>query len=253
MLDRSQNGDRLTKTINFWRSQPVFTIGDYINENDYNTVRIYEYNGVRIAFLAYTYDTNGIRLNAGLDLVVPYLKKDDIRRQVAAAREQADLVFVSCHWGTENSFEIDSSQQIYAQLMCDLDVDVIIGHHPHVIQPVQWLENDHGGRTLCFYSLGNLMAEMAADYNMVGGIATFDIVREEGKTPYIENPVFHPTVFYFTKSFRDNTIYPMQDFTEELASRHGISYYGNSTTLQKLRRYVTNVIDSEFLPDFMKD
>lgn len=242
----------LKKTIDFWRDETeAFVIGDYLNNDEYENIRIYEKQGIKIAFLSYTYGTNRGPGAQYTDVTVPYLKKEDLVRQAAAARKSADLVFVSVHWGDENSFMPNKKQIEYAQLMCDLGVDVIIGHHPHVIQPVVRLENAEGHTTLCAYSLGNFAAEMANDYNMVGGLLTFNIVVEDGMKPYIAEPLFIPTVYFYNKSFRNNRVYFMRDFTEEMAAAHGIKYYGHYTTLQILRSYVTKTIAEEFLPDYM--
>lgn len=244
--------EALQKTIEFWRNDtPAFTIGDYLNSDEYESVRIYENQGFKIAFLSYTYGTN---MGAGTkysDIAIPYLEEETVIRQVTAARQSADLVFVSVHWGNENNFLPDSSQINYARLMCNLGVDVIIGHHPHVVGPVVWLEGTDGHKTLCAYSLGNFAAEMANDYNMVGGLLTFDIVSENKDKPYIADPLFIPTVFYYNMSFRKNCIYLMRDFTEDMAAIHGIGHYGNYMTLEKLKSYVTDNVSKEFLPDYL--
>lgn len=251
MLD--WGADALYQTALFWRNEtPAFTIGDYLANDEYENIRVYEEQGVKIAFLSYTYGTNLGFDKYSTGVVVPYLDEKTVVRQVQSARACADLVFVSVHWGDENSFRPNSSQEKYAQLMCDLGADVIIGHHPHVIQPVLWLENGSGHKTLCAYSLGNLAAEMAGGYNMVGALLSFDIISGSGKEPYIADPLFIPTVYYYNMSFRDNRVYLMENFTESLAASHGIGYYGNSTTLKKLRSYVTDTVDADFLPDFLK-
>lgn len=249
MLDMGEDG--LQKTIEFWRNETsAFILGDYLGSNEYDNIKIYVKQGIKIAFLSYTYGTNGLS-SISSDIVIPYLNEETVIRQISAARAAADLVFVSIHWGDENSFVPNSNQIYYAQLICDLGADVIIGHHPHVIQPVVWLEGTDGHKMLCAYSLGNFAAEMANDYNMVGGFLTFDIISENGEQPYISEPLFIPTVYYYNMSFRNNRVYLMKDFTEELASGHGIGYYGNTTTLVKLKSYVTDTINAEFLPDYL--
>lgn len=252
MLD--QWGSGLEATINFWRSLPVFTVGDYLSEDEYNEVRIYEKDGVKIAFLSYTYGTNGLVLDGAHGYIqIPYLDEDTVRRQVAAAKSsEADLVFVSVHWGIEGAFEPSDEQRRYAQIMTDAGADVIIGHHPHVIEPVEWLVAEDGSKTLCVYSLGNFIGEQAYDYNMVGGMISFDIVKK-GASSGIENVRFIPTVYYFNSSFYGNCVYLMKDFTEALASSHGIGNYGNYTSLGKLQGYVTSTIEREFLDEeFLK-
>jgi len=248
MLD--QSGAGLEATINFWRGQDVFTIGDYLSEEEYNDVHIYEKDGVKIAFLSYTYATNGIPLDSAHSYIqIPYLDRDTVKNQVSNAKSSgADLVFVSVHWGDEGSFTPNAEQKEYAQIMTEAGADVIIGHHPHVIEPIEWLTASDGTKTLCVYSLGNFIGEQAYDYNMVGGMISFDIVKGT-EASYIENVKLIPTVYYFNSSFYGNCVYLMKDFTETLASSHGIGSYGNYTSLAKLQNYVTSTIDREFLPE----
>lgn len=249
MLDKGANG--LLATIDFWNSQDTVMIGGYYNYEDYQNFKIYEEQGIKIALLTYTYGTNGLVLPTGSELYIPYIDYTEIQKQVEAAHQQCDMVMVSMHWGDEYSQKANNDQMRLAQYMADWGVDAIIGHHPHVLQPIEWLEGVNGNKCLCVYSLGNIMAEMEYDINMVGGLITFDIVSSFENGISIENVVFIPTVFDFTTSFYNNHIYLMENYTEEMALSHGIRSYGNSTTLSKLKSYVTNVIDASFLPAFM--
>ncbi len=246
MLDKRADG--LASTIQFWKSRNVTMIGGYETADDYDRIRIIEREGIKIALLSYTYGTNSLTLPASSPMAIPYLNDEDIIRQTALAREKADLVFVSVHWGEENLFTTVREQEHYAQLMADCGVDVIIGHHPHVIQKIDWLDGEKGNRTLCIYSLGNLLSMMAKGYNMLGGLMTFDIVRENGDYS-IENPVFLPTVFHYDQRFRETCVYYLEDYTEELASQHGVQRYGNTLSLSALKQYLTQYIDAAFLPE----
>ena len=88
---------------------------------------------------------------------------------------------------------------------------------------------------------------MSEDYQIVGGMLTFDIhVTNSGTS--IEQPQFIPTVYHFNSSFYDNAVWLMKDYTSEMASIHGIRYYGNVATLENLRGYVQRTIDASFLP-----
>lgn len=249
MLDAGSAG--LKSTIEFWNTKPVTLIGGYLDEDDFDKIRVVEKNEAKIAFLSFTYSTNGYKLSSEYDIVIPYIDRELIEKQVKEAKEIADLVFVSMHWGTEYSFKTNSEQRELAALMAELGVDVIIGHHPHVLQPIEWIDGTDGHRTLCIYSLGNLAAEQANDYNLVGGIMTFEIVRKKGEYS-IESPLFLPTVYYYSKSFYQNSVHLMENFTSDMAKSVGLSYYGNSTTVERLRKYVTDTISPEFLPDYLK-
>lgn len=248
MVDKGEVG--LRGTIDFWESQPVVMIGGYRNYEDYKKIRTIERDGLKIALLSYTYSTNGLSLPQNSEFYIPYIDYAEIAAQVGAAKKVADLVFMSIHWGEENMFAPTAHQVSLAQYMADLGVDVIIGHHPHVVQPITWLTGKDGGDTLCIYSLGNIVSLMVAPYNMVGGVMTFDITEGEDGW-FIDNPVFVPTVFFYATNYFSQKIYLMRDFTEELASRMGTKNYGFSTNLSQLRGYVTNTIHPAFLPEYM--
>lgn len=243
MLDAGSKG--LEETINFWNTLPVTTIGGYLDEDDLDNIRVVERDGIKIAFLSYTYSTNGYRLQNGCDIQIPYIDEALIERQARAADEIADLVFVSMHWGDENSMKTNDSQKALARKMCAWGVDVIIGHHPHVIQPVEWIEEEEN-KLLCIYSLGNFAAEQDHDYQLLGGIMTFDIVREDGEI-FIDKPILHPTVYYYDKRFYKNCTYLFENFSADMEKSHGISYYGRSISIEKLRSYVLNTVSKEFL------
>lgn len=247
MLDKGADG--LAATISFWNTfEDITLLGGYTSEEDYETLRIVERNGVRVAFLSYTFHTNSLSLPASSSLVIPYPDDDTVISQLSGAKEAADYVIVSVHWGDEYVLTPNDEQRSFAALLAEYGADAIIGHHPHVIQPIEWIERADGGRTLCVYSLGNLVAEMDRDTNMLGGLISFDIVKC-GDSVTTENVVFIPTVYYFTTSFYKNHVYLMSDFTDELAASHGLAYYGRSLSLPTLRKYLNSTISDEFLPE----
>ena len=182
MLDKYDDG--LLSTIKFWKTFDGITmIGGYEDENDFNTIRYYEKDGIKIAFLAYTEHTNGIKSNSSSDIVIPYFDEETIKKQISEAKNTADLVIVSAHWGDENTYTPSVFQTHYAQIIADAGADVIIGHHPHAIQKIEWLTGqEYQNKTLCVYSLGNFLSEMANDYNMLGGLITFDISKRGNDT-----------------------------------------------------------------------
>ncbi len=250
MLDKKEAG--LAATIDYWKSQPVLLIGGYESQEDYDDIRVYEYEGIKIAFLSYTYGTNGMYLNSGSKRIIPWIEDEDIIRQCKIAKERADLIFASIHWGVENSTTVSSEQKRIAQLFCDNGVDVIIGHHPHVVQEMEWLTSEESGKnTLCIYSLGNLINTMYNSYNMVGGMVTFEIVQSIDGNLSIENPIFNPTMCHYSMSRDSLQMYMLEDYTEELVEVHGSQLHG-SFTLDTLKRYVTDRIADEFLPIFLK-
>lgn len=247
MLDKGESG--LSATIDFWRTVDGITlIGGYKNEQEFSEPHVIEVNGVRIAFLSYTFFTNYLTLPKGSPLVIPNPDEDTVTAQIARAHELADFLIVSVHWDEENIFKPNDRQITFANFLCEQGVDVILGHHPHVIQPIEYMDRPDGGKTLCVYSLGNFVAEMDHDYNLLGGLITFDIVKH-GDDVSTENVVFLPTVYYFTTSFYKNHVYFLSDFTDDLAKSHGLTYYGRSITVSGIIKYLKNTISAEFLPE----
>jgi poly-gamma-glutamate synthesis protein (capsule biosynthesis protein) len=255
MLDRRAKG--LTATMDFLDSTGLFQIGGYRNRADFDTPRIYEREGVKIALLSFTYGTNGINLDTGSELFIPqysdgYSPDEELLREATEAAEAAaDFTIVSMHWGWEGTYEINYEQKEAAQILCNAGADVIIGTHPHVIQNTEWIEDDNGNKTLVYYSLGNFISAQTPYYNMIGGLASFNIIKEDGKEAYAADPLYIPTMTYFDSDYRNSTVYTLEDFPEEMIKTHGRSSVRQMSKAQ-LVKTVTDNIDEEFLEDYYK-
>ncbi|MBQ7660885.1 MAG: CapA family protein [Clostridia bacterium] len=248
MLDMGERG--LLATLDYWDTKTDVThIGSYHNRDEFEDIKVIEKNGISVALLSFTYGTNGISLRDGAEAYIPYLDEEIVKEKVLAAEKLADLTVVSVHWGNENTFTPTAEQRKYANLITECGGDVILGHHSHCLQPIEWIEAGDN-RALCIFSLGNFMSEMAEDYNILGGMLTFTVEKcGEGGKAVVTEPLFYPTVFDYTRTFYNNHIYLLTEYTEAQAKAHGIAYYGNHTTLSRLYGYVQKVIDKAFLPD----
>jgi len=109
---------------------------------------------------------------------------------------------------------------------------VVIGTHPHILQPIEWVTGERGNETLVVYSLGNFVAHSLTDYNTLGGMVTFDFVVAADETVTVENVRFEPTVSHYVadrgnveSTRHDFKIYKLEDYTEELALEHGLNGY----------------------------
>ncbi len=264
-LDMKERGYR--GTLDYWdaRSDEITMIGGYRSKADYENIRVIEKDGISIALLSYTYGTNGMFLPVSSELMIPSMDsrdkdcitKDEIVRMVKKADGLADLVFVVMHWGEENYFTLSSSQKTLSTAITEAGADVIIGMHPHVIQDMEWKTASDGSETLVIYSLGNLINTQYDNQNLVGGIVTFDIVKDKNGNITIEDPVYNPTVTHYNKDRLGLQVYFMQDYTEELVKLHGNPSYGTTAakkiwTMEKIRSFATDNVSEEFLPDFLK-
>lgn len=254
MLDKGEKG--YVNTIEYFASLPVTMIGGY-TKNDYDNIRIINNQGVRIAFLSYTTLVNYAHMgdvSQSSDYIIPYADTDDITRQVGIAKQNADVVIVSFHWGTEDEFGVTAEQSKYANLCADLGVDVILGHHPHVVGDVEYITGESGNKTLVAYSLGNFCSTMMYGRNMVGELLSFDIVKDTDGRISIDNVIVDPIVCHYkrnTKSY-DVRLYFMKDYNSELAEAHGSHVWGDTFTFSQLKKYVTDTVSTEFLPSYMK-
>ncbi len=249
MLDKGTGG--LENTIDFWNEQGITLLGGYLNDEDYADIRITEEDGVRIAWLSYTYGTNGIVKNASSPIVIPYIDDALILSDLEAAGEISDFVIVSIHWGNENTYTPTDEQYRLAQMIADNGADVILGHHSHCVQPIEWIDTDRG-QTLCVYSLGNFVSGMARPMNQVGGMFSFRIVSDGEGGLTVDSPLFTPTVFYYGMDWYDTHLYLMEDYTDEIAARHGVQISGYYMSVGDARKIVTDTIAGEFLPEYLK-
>ena len=160
----------------------------------------------------------------------------------------ADCVIVSIHWGVEDNFKPNTDQKRKAKLMADNGVDVIIGHHPHVLQPLEWIDRADGGKTLCMYSLGNFLSGMMYSRNMVGGILGFDISKAPNGVS-IDNAYFIPTVCQYNNKVRGFKIYRFSEYTDALEQAHGAHKFDSSMSMKSMRKIIDNAIPKEFLTE----
>lgn len=262
MLDKGETG--YINTVQYFNTLPVTMIGGYTKQ-DYDAIRMVEHSGMRIAFLAYTTLVNGSHANDLSDssgYLIPYADPEVITRQVRLAKEKADAVIVSFHWGTEEESGITEEQQTYASLCADLGVDVVLGHHPHVAGQTAYLTGQNGNRTLVAYSLGNFCSTQLYSQNLVGEILTFDLVKDAKGTISVENALVHPVISHYKTDVTqkdslglavryDLRLYLMENYTEELAREHGANNWG-AFSLDILKKHITDHTDAEFLPDSLR-
>lgn len=270
MLDAG-NDSYLIHSDRFFTSLGMTPLGYYEDKEDTDNIVIYEEQGVKFAWLTYTYSTNGITCYS--KTYIPYFEDGLIRRQVALAKERADAVIVSAHWGSENTHAPNSTQKYYASLFCELGVDVVIGTHSNCLQPMQWMTGEDGHRMLLTYSLGNFVSGMQNAHSVLEGMLTFN-VRKDGETEEItiESPVLTPLVLHYEQEASVNSeqdtgcrkfkLYELKDYTEELLAKHGVHYnenkhgtsslHGGGFSIENMYKTVRTVIPAEFLPEEYK-
>jgi len=248
MLDKGTRG--VIASLDYWDGKPgVVTSGAYRDEDDFSRPRVLEVNDIIFGFASATFSFNGLRLPAESELILPLLEEEDrLRRAVEIARAASDVVVVSLHWGAEYSHDASDAQRRLARKLVEWGADIILGTHPHVLQPLEWLDKPGGGKALVAYSLGNFISAQDRAPRLVGGLLDIMIEKdnETGQVRLLE-PKLIPVITQYGPGFSNVHLLLWKDYTPELAQRHGVRQregnFGYSTIEGLLRR----VIPEEFL------
>lgn len=238
VLDKMARG--VEKTLEFWDNYPDATIlGINKSEEEKQRVVIKEVKGAKLALLNYTYGTNGIVLPNEKQYLVNYIDEEKIEKDAIYAEENADFTIAFMHWGTEYSSKPDDAQKKLSELMCRWGVDLIIGSHPHVIEPVEWYRDENGNEMLVYYSLGNFVSRQLEARNLLGGIADIEL-KFNGERVYIHDYSFVPIVTHYDMSYKNFAVYRLSEYNDSLASGHGVSQKDGPVSVKRWRDMVDN-------------
>lgn len=218
-LDKGMAG--IEAELAFWREKhPQMTVtGMADSQEAADVVPVLERSGHKIAILNYATNTNGIPLPE--PWAVRMISEEQIAADVEAARAAGAEAIVACpHWGTEYAAAPDAEQLKWGQVLADAGADVIIGDHPHVMQPFEVLTSADGREVTVFWSTGNFVSGQDRKDSMVGSIARVTLsfsadgvrVGECRLTPLVTNKAGATNL----------TTYKLVDYTEELAAGNGI-------------------------------
>lgn len=215
-LDRGE--EAIQNAIAYYKEISMPYTGSFQSKEDQSEIRVLETDqDISVAFLSYTYGTNGMPIPDGKPYLVNLIDREQIKEEVEKANELADVTIVSLHFGVEEERTPNQDQADLAQYAADLGVDVVIGNHPHVLQPVEWLEGKEGNKTLVAYSLGNFLSGQYQFYNRIGGIFEFDLVKEEDEVR-VKAPRFLPTFVEFEEdgdTMSNIQVVPLEKASEE--------------------------------------
>ncbi|HCT90106.1 MAG TPA: poly-gamma-glutamate biosynthesis protein [Lachnospiraceae bacterium] len=223
-LDRGTNA--IMDTLGYWnRKYPdIKVLGIHKSRNAANKITVVQKNGIRIAMLNYTYGLNGYRLPAGKKYMIDLLtsqNRNKIRRDIKSAKKKSDFVIVFTHWGTEYRYSPDSSQKNWTNFFLDNGVDLLIGTHPHVLEPYRMLKGNNGKKMLVYYSLGNFVSSQNRVPRLLGGMAKVTIVKNS-KGTYVKKYGMEPLVTHISNRYKSFTVYKLRDYTDTLAGKNYI-------------------------------
>ena len=236
-MDKGRAG--LVNCAEYWRDEyPKITVLGIHDIADTSTScgadpAIIKLGDMRIAVLNYTYGTNGISLPADIPYAVDLLNEEQVAADIP-------------HWGTEYRLTSDASQEKWTKIFAENGADLILGTHPHVIEPVEWVTDEASEHEmLVYYSLGNFVnwtsgtGEGVAN-RMVGGMAEITLTKNDNGELEIADYGVKPMISHVASGPEGVTTYFLEDYPEELAEENEIV----SQDPEFSREYCVNLCDS---------
>lgn len=232
-LDKGEKG--VDSALTYWKEKhPETTVlGIHESQEDRDKIYIFEKKGFKIAILNYTYGVNGNRIPEDRPYIVDLMDKSQMEKDIQKANELADYVIVCPHWGTEYVFEATDEQKEWTDFFLKQGVDLVIGTHPHVIEPVEWVE-DGENKMLVFYSLGNFVSCQDKWYRMLGAMANVKLLKDADGNVTVTEYGVEPLVTHIAGK-TEYTTYYLKDYTEELAKKNKIRNVDSSFSVEKLK------------------
>lgn len=199
-LDKGEEG--VHSMLRFWRNKEsknseIYSTGSFESADAKDKIqqKILQKNGISYAMLAYTYGTNGIPLPQGKEYLVNVYTKEMLKNDIKAIRHKVDLLIVSIHWGVEYTHKPTKEQREIAHFLANLGVDIVIGNHPHAIQPIERI-----GNTLIFYALGNFLSGQVGLQKRVGLMASVQIDKIQNARENMQESTNNFSIFSSPKS-----------------------------------------------------
>ncbi|MCI9434689.1 MAG: CapA family protein [Bacilli bacterium] len=225
-LDRGERAI-LYSTEQYWPTKEVMVAGSYNSFDNRNKIQVREMNGIKYTLLSYTTSTNGIPVPSGKDYLVNRYDPEQVKRDIEAVRPYTDVIMVAMHWGEEYTATPVNSQKQIAQYLSDLGVNVIIGTHPHVIEPIEFI-----GDTLVIYSLGNFISAQIGIDRLVGAMVSYDIIKNDDNGIKIENVKAH-LIYTYYNNFRNYYVYPFTELNTNILPNY-VSLYEKYSNIIKM-------------------
>ena len=244
-MDTNYTG--LVSTLKYLDEAGISHTGTNETEEQQNQILVKDVNGVKIAFLSFTYGTNGITIPVDKSFAVNLIDEDLILRQIKLAKEQnPNLICVSMHWGIEYQLKQNQEQEKLKDLLFNNGVDIILWSHPHVLQPMknETITLDDGSTKDCFviYSLGNFMSGQTKENTRSSVILNIDITKsgETGKTK-LNKVEYIPIYMYKSPTARVHK-YKILDIEKTLSNfESGIDKTIGQTTYTNLKNELNKI------------
>jgi len=260
VMDKGE--DAVFEVLDYWEQHPGITVlGIHRSAEERNKAALVNVKGITFGFLSYTYGLNGFELPAGNPDLVSLIDKEKIAWEVDALRPLCDFLVVSMHWGDEYEYKPNKSQETLAALLAGHNVDLVIGHHPHVLQPVRVFRKPDGGRMYCYFSLGNFFSSQDKNERLLGAMLyirmkvtddnpdTGNAKTLSGKTLAITEASLLPIVTHYEKGPKGYKVYFLKNYTGALAGLHGLNSSKNKVSPAYWASLITQIFGGIMVPE----
>lgn len=224
-MDKGEAG--VINSVNYWKSKKdvVFT-GQWTSQEERDEAKIYKINGISYAFFSYTTWTNGLETPTGKEYLNNVYSYEKASNDINKVRKLVDVIIVAMHWGIEYSLNVSQSQVNIANELSSLGVNLIIGAHPHVVEPVEYI-ND--GKTFVIYSLGNFISDQVGIERLTGLMMEVKIKKRVEVDDTVNVSIVEPKAqLIYTKSAlsgkKNFKVYPYPKLNNDLLPNYN-SYY----------------------------
>jgi poly-gamma-glutamate synthesis protein (capsule biosynthesis protein) len=244
-MDKGSKG--VLATIDFWDSVPgVVHIGIHKSQDERDRPTIIEKNKMKIGFLAYTYGTNGLPVPKTMPFLVSLIDTGVMAQEIDRLRPLCDVLVVSMHWGTEYQRHYNASQRLLGTFLAEHNVDIVLGHHPHVLQECEEIIRPDGKTTLVFYSLGNFVAAQKQLATLMGGIAYIKLKKSGAELSFEEYGLI-PTIIHYERDFSGFQVRPLFRYTNRLLESHWARYSGLVKNISVFDNMVYNLFPTTLI------
>lgn len=243
-LDTGYTG--LVSTLDTLDKYGVLHTGTSRSIEEQNTILYQDLNGIKTAFLCYTYGTNGIPVPSGREYSVNLIDKTFIKEQLDKAKEEgAELICVSMHWGAEYRLKPTAEQEDLAEFLIKNGADIILGNHAHVPEPMEMkevtLDDGTTREGFVIYSMGNFFSAQTQNYTRDTLILNVE-VRKDGETGKISiDKATYTPVYVYDNGANAKDRYELLDI-EKIISDYESGNSNYSTSMYNLMKSELNKI-----------
>ena len=212
--DKGENA--ILYSNSFWNTKDVITSGTSSSKEERDNIKVYTKNGIKYAFISYTTSLNGYNLPKGKEYLVNMYEADIAKRDIESIKDKVDVVIISMHWGVEYDNSPTTKQKEIAEYLSSLGANLIIGHHPHVVQPIEYI-ND----TLVIYSLGNFISnQLVLGENQAIGLMLGLNINVDDKSKVTFTDINYELVYSYSLKSTKFKVVPFSEMKEEYLNNY---------------------------------